>query len=152
LFNWLAPWIEGASCLDLFAGSGALGFEALSRGAGEAWMVESDAAAAASLEQNRQLLGAERLTIRRDIAQRFLTRETSRQFDIVFLDPPFSMQDREQVFQLLAERGWLREHALIYMESAARTTRPSPPSTWGLLRRRQAGQVDYALYRRGDAV
>lgn len=115
-------------------------------------MVESDAAAAASLERNRQLLGAARLTIRRDTAQRFLTRETPRQFDIVFLDPPFSMQDSEQVFQLLVERGWLREHALIYIESAARTTRPSPPSTWGLLRRRQAGQVDYALYRRGYAV
>ena len=152
LFNWLQPWVEGAACLDLFAGSGALGFEALSRGAAQAWMVEPSAAAVAGLERNRDLLAATCLTIKRQTAQRFLQGRPSRTFDIVFIDPPFSMTGREQVFSLLEERGWLCPRALVYLESAANGDQATLPSCWGLLRRRRAGQVDYALYQRQEAV
>lgn len=115
-------------------------------------MVDPSAATVASLERNRELLKAEGLTIRRQTAQRFLAGAPSRVFDIVFLDPPFAMPDRAQVFALLEESGWLRARALVYLESAAHGDPARSPESWKLLRRRRAGQVDYALYRRGDAV
>ena len=115
-------------------------------------MVESDAAAVAAMEQNRRLLRADGLVFRRDTVQHFLAHAAARRFDIVFLDPPFSMPETDRVFRLLEEGDWLSERALIYVESAARAGPIAIPPAWGPWRRRQAGEVDYALYRREEAV
>jgi 16S rRNA (guanine966-N2)-methyltransferase len=145
LFNWLTPRIAGARCLDLFAGSGALGLEALSRGAGEAVFVEREYRVA---EELRELLAewrAPHATVVAADARRFLAGAPKR-FDIVFLDPPFASRDLlETCAGLLAERGWLAPRALIYVECAAREGLPRLPDTWRPLKEGRAGEVGYHL-------
>jgi 16S rRNA (guanine966-N2)-methyltransferase len=145
LFNWLMPWIGGARCLDLFAGTGALGIEALSRGAAEAVFVERDAALATALRANLA-----RLKTAGEVAEvpaLDWLRRTPRPFDIVFLDPPF---DHNLWLPALAalEHGWLAEHTLVYVESP-RDAVPRLPPAWGTWREATAGAVRGALYRRG---
>ncbi|HEX6997548.1 MAG TPA: 16S rRNA (guanine(966)-N(2))-methyltransferase RsmD [Gammaproteobacteria bacterium] len=112
LFNWLRNDIEGARCLDLYAGTGALGFEALSRGAAEAWLVESDVLLVDALEEHARLLGARATIVRRN-ALAFLDAPPPRRFDVVFVDPPYE-QSLEPIFHRLPP--WLADHALIYAE------------------------------------
>ena len=147
LFNWLGTHVVGARCLDLFAGSGALGLESLSRGASGVVFVEQHAAIARALgavlaEWNVQ--GAE--VIRAD-AFSYL-RGTAQPFDIVFLDPPFSAGLLAPAAALLEERGWLAPNALIYLESAARGPRPALPEGWLERKGKQAGEVGYHLFAR----
>lgn len=109
LFNWLQPLIEGARCLDLFAGSGALGIEAVSRGAAEVVLVDNAPAVIRQLEKNRSAFNLDRLTVVRADALQFLDRAPS-PFDLVFLDPPFHGDLLQPLCQRLA-KGWLGQHS-----------------------------------------
>jgi 16S rRNA (guanine966-N2)-methyltransferase len=145
LFNWLAPTLAGVQALDLCAGTGALGIEALSRGAGTVQFVEPDVAAADALRSNLTRLKAEAEVSNMDAA-RFLLR-TPRPFGLVFIDPPFASQLWTPLAKKLEEGGWLAGAAQVYVESP-RGHVPDLPASWLLHREGQAGEVRYALYRR----
>jgi 16S rRNA (guanine966-N2)-methyltransferase len=146
LFNWLTPVIDGMRCLDLFAGSGALGLEALSRGASEAWFVEKSEAAATRLTDSLHTLQCQSAKVVRMDALRFLRQETGR-FDMVFLDPPFDAIDLVNLCTLL-EAKWLAPEAHIYIEVNRRNELPVMPASWSAIREKTAGQVRFALVRR----
>jgi 16S rRNA (guanine966-N2)-methyltransferase len=144
LFNWLGSATPGAQCLDLFAGSGALGLEALSRGAAHVTFVEQDAAAARELRTRLAQWQAQDARVERADAERYLA-GAARPFDIVFLDPPFASQLLRRAAALLEAR-WLRRDALIYVECAARAGLPPLPQSWQPLRAKRAGEVGYHLF------
>jgi 16S rRNA (guanine966-N2)-methyltransferase len=146
LFNWLAPVIPGARCLDLFAGTGALGIEALSRGAGECVFVERDRALCRLLEDNLARLRVDTAVVVNAGADDYLA-GTSRRFDVVFLDPPFAADRWAAVAQRLEQGGWLGDSAFAYIE-APREASFALPANWQLHRDGHAGAVRYALYRR----
>lgn len=150
LFNWLAAAIPGARALDLFAGTGALGLEALSRGARQACFVEHDGRVAAALADNLATLGAaERARVVNADARAFLAGEPVA-FSLVFLDPPFRQELATPCCAAL-ERGWLTEDAFIYLETEAELA-PCVPTTWVLHREVRAGDSTGRLYhRRGDS-
>ncbi len=176
LFNWLAARVPGARCLDLFAGSGALGLEALSRGAAHVTFVEHDEAAARDIAARLEEWGARTADVAQSDARRFLERTPAAAFDIVFLDPPFASTLLAETAVRLERGGWLAEDALIYIEcradSGARTppagaglsavaaAPPAPsalmvPSGWAPLKSKRAGEVGYHLYSRaarGDSI
>jgi 16S rRNA (guanine966-N2)-methyltransferase len=144
LFNWLGAATGGAQCLDLFAGSGALGLEALSRGAAHVTFVERDAAAAQALRMRLLEWHAQDARVERADALRYLAGEP-RPFDIVFLDPPFASELLTDAAALLDERHWLKAGARIYLECAAREGLPPLPVSWRPLKAKQAGEVGYHL-------
>lgn len=142
LFNWLVGDIVDARCLDLFAGSGALGFEAASRGARRVVMVESDAQTYRALAASREALAAATVELRRADALEFLRADTE-VYDVVFVDPPFSADYWPRLAPLLPPR--LAPGALVYHESA----RPVDyPPGWEVFRQGRAGQVAYQLLKR----
>jgi 16S rRNA (guanine966-N2)-methyltransferase len=145
VFNWLAPLITGARCLDLCAGTGALGIEALSRGAASVVFVEPDPQVARALGSNLARLGASGGTVQTGSAQDYL-RGAAAPFDVVFLDPPFALELWSTLAQQLQAGGWLAPAALIYVESP-RTAVPVLPAQWQVHRQAVAGAVRYALYR-----
>lgn len=153
LFNWLAFELAGCRVLDLFAGTGALGLEALSRGAHEALFVEADAAVARAIETNLTTLGANgRVANRETLA--FL-RSAASPFDLVLLDPPFRQGLAAPACELLERRGWLDDDAWIYLELEAELG-AEVPANWSLHREVRAGDSHGRLYRRtasplGDA-
>ena len=143
LFNWLAPVIHGARCLDLYAGSGALGLEAASRGAREVVLVDNDPQVVAELERQREVFGAHQVrVVRADVLQWLAGVASS--FDIVFLDPPFRRKMLSPCIQVLEEHDWLSDRARIYIE-AEKGLVPQLPDNWELLRSKVAGQVGYHL-------
>ncbi|HYB32495.1 MAG TPA: 16S rRNA (guanine(966)-N(2))-methyltransferase RsmD [Steroidobacteraceae bacterium] len=144
LFNWLGPATQGAHCLDLFAGSGMLGLEALSRGAAHVTFIEQDAAAAAALRARLAEWQAADAHVERADALRYLA-GTARRFDIVFLDPPFGGELLSRAAALLEGRHWLKPGALIYVECAARHGLPSLPQSWRVLKAKRTGEVGYHL-------
>jgi 16S rRNA (guanine966-N2)-methyltransferase len=146
VFNWLAPYLPGAVCLDLFAGSGAFGFEALSRAAARAVLVEKRLEVIAALRHNREQLKAEHADIVHADAAEFL-RGPAAAFDIVFLDPPYASGLLAPCLQLLEAHGWLKPDAFIYLE-APESEPPPLPATWQLVRSKTAGQVGYHLARK----
>jgi 16S rRNA (guanine966-N2)-methyltransferase len=146
LFNWLAPVIEGMDCLDLCAGTGALGIEALSRGAASVQFVERDARAAQALRANLVRLRADAGRVDVTDAGSFL-RQAGRAHDLVFLDPPFALDLWATLAGQLERGGWLAARAWIYVESP-RAVVPDLPPTWQLHREGHAGEVRFALYRR----
>ena len=146
LFNWLGPGIAGARCLDLFAGSGALGLEALSRGAARVLFVEQGAAAARDLKATLDEWGGTEGEVRRADALALLA-GPAEAFEVVFLDPPFASTLLAEAAPRLVQGGWLAPGALIYVEAAARTGLPPLPATWQLLKAKQAGEVGYHLLR-----
>ena len=127
LFNWLADRITGARCLDLFAGSGALGFEAASRGAGHVVQVDSDASVVAMLAKQKQALEAQQVDIVQQDALEYLDRVTQ-SFDIVFLDPPFGEALQQQVLSVLLARRLVSASGLVYVECPAQAAYPLPGS------------------------
>jgi 16S rRNA (guanine966-N2)-methyltransferase len=146
LFNWLAPTIEVARCLDLFTGSGALCFEVLSRGADCCVAIEANSQAVAELRFNQSLLAADNLEIISGDCQSFLERgNTARPYDIIFLDPPFDMKLHKQVSRLLISGNWLAAGAQIYCEFPA-TEAQDLPLNWRLLKDKIAGNVRYCLF------
>jgi 16S rRNA (guanine966-N2)-methyltransferase len=147
LFNWLQHDVAGARCLDLFAGSGALGLEALSRGAKEAVFVEQAVAASRALqEQLIRLGGAGKAQVVEMGAARYL-RSPPRPFDIVFLDPPFGQGALAEYVPMLDSGGWLEARALVYLENEKRDGVPALPAHWDLLKSKSAGEVGYHLAR-----
>ena len=145
LFNWLGGATPGAQCLDLFAGSGALGLEALSRGAAHVTFVEQDAAAVRELRARLDEWHASDARVERADALRYLA-GAARPFDIVFLDPPFASGLLTRAATLLEQHHWLRAGTLIYVESAAREPLPALPGSWRVLKAKQAGEVGYHLF------
>lgn len=146
LFNWLAPQMSGANCIDLFAGSGALGFEALSRGAAYCRFVESHAKAARQLNTNAIALGATGFDIEHNDVMTLLRNGTQKRFDIVFIDPPFHLQLTSEVCELLDTCGWLCENAVIYCETSRDDNSLSTPPGWQLRRDKVFGDVRGRLY------
>ncbi|MBO0614379.1 MAG: rRNA ((966)-N(2))-methyltransferase RsmD [Pseudomonadota bacterium] len=144
LFNWLQTQVPGARCLDLFAGSGALGLEALSRGAGEVVMVEKHPAAARLLRENITLLGAQNALLLHDDAFRYLQRETVG-FDLIFLDPPFRQNLLVPVLEAIVDKGLLKTGGMIYLEQEADTTIDFERFNLTIHRATKAGQVQSLL-------
>lgn len=149
LFNWLQPVIHDARCLDLFAGSGALGLEALSRGAGEVIFVEKDPKAAQRLKENLSLLHYDPAQCHQQTAQAFFETEP-KQFDVVFLDPPYKSDFLPEVIQQL-DNGWLADGARLYIEHDSHHATPAFPAGWQVLKQTKAGQATALLLQFGDA-
>jgi 16S rRNA (guanine(966)-N(2))-methyltransferase RsmD len=141
LFNWLGQDLTGKRCLDLFAGSGVLGLEAASRGALEVVMVERDARAFRALEENLRLLGPAPVRLVRADALEFLASDAGL-YDVVFLDPPYAMGEREALLDRVRPR--LAPHAVVYAEAPRATP---PPAGWEAHRGARAGVVHYQLLR-----
>jgi 16S rRNA (guanine966-N2)-methyltransferase len=152
VFNWLQFELAGARCLDLFAGSGALGLEALSRGAAEAVFVEREAVSVRAIGEMLALLRCDRGRVEQADAFAWLERGSpaAKPFDIVFLDPPYGEARLPVLTEKLERRGWLAAGAWIYLEDAATHGEPSLPDGWTLLRSKRAGDVGYHLARRGS--
>ena len=147
LFNWLHPYIAGAHCLDLFAGTGALCLEALSRGAARVVMVEQVPAVAEQLRRHVATLQADNAEVVRADALEFL-QQAPQAFDIVFLDPPFRSDLIARCVALVEARGWIKPGGLIYIEAPSRVEALPIPATWELIRSKSAGQVGYHLARK----
>ena len=146
LFNWLAPCIAGARCADLFAGSGALGLEALSRGASHCDFVDTSKAALAQIGNHLATLGATTTgQCHPSSALQFL-QLTNEPYDLVFIDPPFGKELVNPVCTVLAENKLLVSGALAYVETAATEPPPTTPPGWSLHRDKTAGGVAYRLF------
>jgi 16S rRNA (guanine966-N2)-methyltransferase len=150
LFNWLQHDIAGSRCLDLFAGSGALGLEALSRGAAQVVFVDRERAVIEQLRATLAMFGGREAELEQRDALRFLESDP-RPFDVVFLDPPFDRDLLPGVCQALESRGWLAPGAFIYLEAPAHSALPELPDTWTLLKSGRAGEVGYHLARRVES-
>lgn len=159
LFNWLRNEVVGARCLDLFAGSGVLGLEALSRGALHATFVEKSATAAQLIRDCLTTFGGSGVVIETDAA-RWLSQSTpaaasqqdpagvrARQFDLVFLDPPFGQGWLPRILEALQGGGWVASGALIYLECERGLGAPALPCGWEMLKSKSAGEVGYHLAR-----
>ena len=145
VFNWLAPWLDGARCLDLFAGSGALGFEALSRGAADVTLVDDDPAVIRALQESARVIGATDCTIKRASALEFL-RSADRSWDIVFLDPPFDSRLLEQSLDALGAGTHLHAESIVYVESSVH--RPPQLDRWRTIKSTRTGDVQSQLVQR----
>lgn len=152
LFNWLAPYVEGAKVLDVFAGSGALFLEALSRGAGSALALDLNSAAINSLRGHLLTLRCDNGQLLQTDALRHLEQQPATPFDLVFLDPPFSQGLLLPACTLLEEKGWLAADAWVYTESENPPSSLGLPGNWRLHREQKAGQVYYALWQRSAAA
>ena len=137
-----------AVVLDLFAGTGAFGFEALSRGAAAVTLVDIDSHNVAGLAQVKSSLDAGQATIKQADAEKWLTSSTPTPFDIVFLDPPFKADLLSSVCHLLENNHWLAPHAWVYVEQAKTANPPCLPKNWHIHRDKTAGQVRYYLVER----
>jgi 16S rRNA (guanine966-N2)-methyltransferase len=147
LFNWLQPVLPGARALDLFAGTGALGLEALSRGAREAWLVERDPRLAEALRASvARLHAGDRAHLAQADALAWLRAPLHGRFDVVFVDPPFAAGLWNEVLAALGP--WIAENAWLYLEAPLEAA-PRPPPAWALHREGSTRDVRYALYRRG---
>lgn len=148
VFNWLAPVISDAVCFDMFAGSGALGFEALSRGAKHVIMMDKSRQVINDLRSNASLLETNDINF---ICKDFSTKLRlvfEQQFDIVFLDPPFHKNLIQVCGQWLEEQNCLTKNAFIYIENESSLKIISVPDNWQLLRQKISGQVCYSLWQR----
>jgi 16S rRNA (guanine966-N2)-methyltransferase len=150
VFNWLAPRIAGARCLDLFAGTGALGLEALSRGAADCVFVEKSAKATKTLRANIATLQAENAVVHETKAAKFLRQGSAAPFEIVFLDPPFAADILSDLCRLLEESSILADNARIYIEEDRSQPELMLPELWQVLKTRNSGNVRYSLLDAGS--
>ena len=141
LFNWLGQNLSDLRCLDLFAGSGALGFEAVSRDAAEVVMVESNREAFRALQENCQKLACTNVVLRCEDGSGYVRRDSKR-YDVIFLDPPFHSDILPKVLPLLGDR--LTDEGLVYVETGELF---EPGAAWQVVRRAKAGKVHYQLLR-----
>lgn len=148
LFNWLGQQLYGHHVLDLFAGTGALGIEALSRGAASVDFIERDPRVSAQLSANLELLNINSSTVHINDVQAYLTRP-AKPYTLVFLDPPFHQQLAAPCCFALEEGGWLTSEAMIYLETET-SMAPNVPANWQLHRETQAGESTARLYQRQD--
>jgi 16S rRNA (guanine966-N2)-methyltransferase len=139
LFNWLGQTLYGRTCLDLFAGSGALGFEAASRGAERVVMVERNPAVLRALQDNVKKLGCANVFVQGQDGLEFVSRD-AQQYDVIFLDPPFQSDYLPRLLEILPQR--LNKNGVVYVESGAAITVPPP---WQVVKSGKAGQVHYQL-------
>lgn len=148
VFNWLQFDLAGARCLDVFAGSGALGFEALSRGAKRVEFIEFSGPVAKQLQANARLLklDSEKVSVTQADACLWLDKPAASPFDVVFLDPPFHQGLLEEVVQLLFNNHWVHEGSWIYLEQERSKALPQLPGGWQLIREKTTSQVVYGLY------
>ena len=146
LFNWLQHDIAGARCLDPFAGTGALAFEALSRGASEVVMIESDPKVVESLKQHAETLKSEGHTIQLGNAIS-LIKQCDSDFDIIFLDPPFGKDYIEACCSLINEESLLNPNGLVYIESEKGL---ALPEGWEIKKQIKAGNVQSFLVQQAD--
>ena len=147
LFNWLAPSMVDATVLDCFAGSGALGLEALSRYATRATLLEMDRNVSQQLQKNLATLKANNGKVVNTNTLNFLA-QPGEPHSIVFVDPPFRKGLLDETLALLENNGWLANDALIYVESEVENGMPAVPTNWSLHREKVAGQVAYRLFNR----
>lgn len=146
VFNWLQPYLYGSHCLDCFAGSGILGFEALSRGAADVLFIERNRKTVTALQENVHLLATDRARVLQTDALDWLASvNCSGQFDIVFLDPPYHSDLLAKSSVLLDGSGCLAGNAIIYVEHNVNENIVLPAS-WSCLKQKRAGQVSYKLY------
>ena len=148
VLNWLRNDIIGSRCLDLYAGSGALSFEAASREAKSVIQVENNPQACRALKENAVALAAEQIKIVQSDVFRYLAGDAEA-FDIVFIDPPFAQNLAVQTCQWLEDKGWLSPHAKIYVETESTLKLVGMPENWRLLKSKTAGEVGYCLFERG---
>lgn len=146
LFNWLGQQLFGQHVLDLFAGTGALGIEALSRGAASVDFIERDPRVSAQLSANLELLNISSSAVHINDVQAYLTR-TAKPYALVFLDPPFHQQLAAPCCLALENGGWLTDEAMIYLETET-SLAPNVPANWQLHRETQAGESTARLYQR----
>ena len=144
LFNWLAPHLSGARVLDLFAGTGALGIEAASRGAAEVTLVESQRAAQAALRDTLQQLSLPEVKLVTGDALAFLAAGAG-EYDVIFLDPPFAAGLQAPALAAIERHGRLAPGGFCYVEQPAASAVPSPPAGWVVHRSGRAGEVGYHL-------
>lgn len=147
LFNWLAPTLAGAYCLDPFAGSGVLGFEALSRGAAHVVMIDQSSEVVRLLQAELAKFGADNAEIYCATMPQQL-KPVQKPFDIVFLDPPYQHDLLLPTCHYLEQHGYLAPHAYIYLEAKEAVTEAGLPAGWRLLKNQRAGQVFYHLAQR----
>ena len=147
LFNWLQPWIPGADCADLFAGTGALGFEAASRGAASVLMIEKHARAQEVLRQSVEQLQALQVNLHSGGAMSMIEDLKPDSFDIVFVDPPFDSNLAGLVLERLDKTGCVRRGGFVYIESPATKPISSLPG-WRVWRDQQLGDIRMQLFRR----
>jgi 16S rRNA (guanine966-N2)-methyltransferase len=145
LFNWLQSDIFNSHCLDLFAGSGALSFEAASRGAKTVVQIENNPTACEVLKSNAEKLGASQIQVIQTDALTYLTKIPANPFDIIFIDPPFGLNLVAQSGELLEKNNWLAPYAKIYIETETTLTFELP-ERWQLLKSKVAGEVAYRLF------
>ncbi|MDE1211169.1 16S rRNA (guanine(966)-N(2))-methyltransferase RsmD [Vibrio aestuarianus] len=147
LFNWLAQEVPGAKCLDLFAGSGGLGFEAASRQAESVTLIELNPTAFKQIQQNIAALNASNVQAVNSDALTFLQQVGTPQH-IIFIDPPFRQGLLNETVTLLEQNGWLADDAMIYIETEKELPLDGIPNNWRLHREKTAGQVSYRLFER----
>ena len=150
VFNWLQPYLSQSNCLDCFAGSGVLGFEALSRGAKEVVFIEQNSKTVKCLQENVRALAADKVVIHHQDALSWLRSASTninmnQKFDLVFLDPPYHSDLLAKSSVLLDRSGCLAEDAIIYVEHAVDTD-VALPDNWFCLKQKSSGQVSYKLY------
>ncbi|TMO71642.1 16S rRNA (guanine(966)-N(2))-methyltransferase RsmD [Pseudoalteromonas sp. S3785] len=149
VFNWLMQDTRDATVLDCFAGSGGLGFEALSRFAKNTTFIELDALAAKQIEQNICTLNLNNAQVVQTNSLSYLAQKNINQpFDLVFVDPPFRKNLAQSSCDLLENNQWLSQDALIYVEVEIELSNFSPPNNWLLIKEKKAGQVFCRLYQR----
>lgn len=145
LFNWLQVRIVGSRCLDLFAGSGALGFEAVSRGAVYALLLDTDPLAIQTMRLQAERLQTQQLDIRQGDGLALIQQPATHRFDIVFLDPPYAKHLVPSCIQCLDKNHWLNSEAWVYFELPVAESLPDLPTHWSLYRQQRAGQITYHL-------
>lgn len=148
VFNWLASVVDGARCLDLFAGSGALGLEALSRGASSTTFVDSHIKVVQALQDHIELLSAQdKAEVILSDSVKFLSNR-AKKYNLVFLDPPYKLKLMDKVIPLLEKNDWLADNAMLYLEMDKRQLLPELPENWKQLKEKIAGEVSYFLFQR----
>lgn len=148
LFNWLSGQVENARCLDLFAGSGALTLEALSRGAAEVLTCDLSREVVSTLREHLQTLQCDRAEVRQQDALSLIANPPAAPYELVFLDPPFHQDLLLPACQALEDNGWLTNRAWIYLESEQSPAQMALPASWHLHREKRAGKVWYSLWQR----
>ncbi|BGI51214.1 MAG: 16S rRNA (guanine(966)-N(2))-methyltransferase [Arsenophonus endosymbiont of Ceratovacuna japonica] len=148
LFNWLMPVIQGAKCLDCFAGSGALSIEALSRNASLATLIELEPLTIMQLTNNLLKLGIKNIEIINNNVLNYLTQQVTITYDIIFLDPPFRKNLLQQTILLLEQNGWLTKKCWIYIEAEVEAINNLTilPTNWILYRKKITNNAIYCLY------
>ncbi len=144
LFNWLQKSIVQARCLDLFAGTGALGFEAASRGAADVLMIERDRTAFTSLQQSLEILKTEKVKVIQADALNWLEK-TEQVFDIIFLDPPFDQNLIPETLEKLMRSSCVKKGTLIYLEEEQQATESPLPESLEMMKHGKVGRVNYSL-------